>query len=278
MRDIDKPVPYALTEAGIRYLEALPVVEDRPDGDEELDAEIAAYEANPDNPPIGVAAGSGFEVELGAELARRTPAGAATAAAVEIWLCSAPFCMNETEEPRSWCAQHAPAGAAAAAAALGRSPAVIPGQKDGMPKNEPSAGNNRPLDEGGPRAGNEGGQNDLTPCELCGRPAPDHTVLRGTVRCPEAPIQGAPAIETSTRKDEDEDEPEPACMRCLQLRTELEQHRKDFRTLSRPFLAQFPTMSANQVQLFQEKLKPIAERVRVAKNALELHRRNRGCV
>lgn len=75
----------------------------------------------------------------------------------EVWLCSSPLCTEETPEPRSWCDQHRPAAwippcphgrlvcgpdcdsapEPAADAALGRSPAVLPGQKQGAASEPP---------------------------------------------------------------------------------------------------------------------------------------------
>jgi len=237
MNDIDKPVPYALTDAGMRFLE---------EQDEAAEAVAAALD-NPDAAPCGI---------------EHPPTVYCTVCEFNKTLAASRECGQPILGPTPPSRVDGPADQREA---LGRITGCASKKERGSDRSMPSGGKDRSPDEGGPRAGKNQPAR-LSSYERFGGQAAD-----AIDRERAAPIQGAPAIETSTRPDDEEPDDMPDCMRCLQLRLELEQARKDFRTLARPFLAQFPTMSYQQVELYQAKLAPIAERVKVAKRSYERH-------
>jgi hypothetical protein len=67
-----------------------------------------------------------------------------------------------------------------------------------------------------------------------------------------------------------------ACPKCRTLLAELSRAVKDFGTLARPTLAQYASLSYNQIKAFDDALKPIGERVRKARAAYERHQRDAG--
>lgn len=77
-----------------------------------------------------------------------------------------------------------------------------------------------------------------------------------------APIQGVPAIETSTLVP---------CMKCRQLLLELEQARADFTTFGVQLFRDLPKMTVNQIDEFQKRMQPIEERLKKAKSAYRRH-------
>lgn len=144
-------------------------------------------------------------------------------------------------------------------AALGRSPAVLPCQN-----------------------GANGKESSKPAKRKAQKPAPARVLDTPVTQCDvtHAPTAAGPAIPVCVASAHrflkgvcawcGTPEP-PRCPACRTLLLELSQAVKDFRTLSRPMLAQYASLSFGQVKAFEQSLAPLGARVRAARAAYEKH-------
>jgi hypothetical protein len=103
----------------------------------------------------------------------------------------------------------------------------------------------------------------------------DSTMQRVTDKgMPKREVNAAAVTTDRTAKTEPPEDPHtiPSCQKCRQLLLELDVAVRDFATLAKPLVTQLSTISHNQVKAFEERLKPISDRVRTARRTYEKHR------